>query len=142
MPTDHPEYEKPGFYQHWINESVRFHDLDAYSHVNNNVIGIYFETARMRWLEDVQPKGWLTPAHFVLFKHTIFFVNQLNYPNAIRIGQRILKMGNSSLHMASAVFQGDTCVATCENISVWIGHDSGEAEPIPENLRQQIKKYL
>jgi acyl-CoA thioester hydrolase len=141
MASEHPERERPDFYHYWINEEVRFHDLDAYNHVNNNVIGIYFETARMRWLEEIQPKGWTTGAHFVLAKNTIHFLRELTYPNSVRIGQQILRVGNTSMMSAGGVFLGDTAVALGETLSVWIGSKSRAPEPIREDVRQALGRY-
>lgn len=140
MANEHPEREAPSYYHHWIDETVRFHDLDAYNHVNNNVIGIYFETARMAHLEKVQPKGWLTDAHFVLAKNTILFMNELRYPNKIRIGQRVLRLGETSMTSCGAIFLGDSCIALGETVSVWIGNKTRRPEKIPADIRAALER--
>ncbi len=140
MANEHPEREVPSYYNHWIDETVRFHDLDAYNHVNNNVIGIYFECARMAHLEKVQPKGWLTDAHFVLAKNTILFMNELHYPNKIRIGQRVLRLGETSMTVCAGIFLGDTCIALGETVSVWIGNKTRRPEKIPADIRAALER--
>ncbi|MDX1922534.1 MAG: thioesterase family protein [Alphaproteobacteria bacterium] len=140
MANEHPEREQPGYYTNWIDESVRFHDLDAYNHVNNNVIGIYFETARMALLEKVQPKGWTTDAHFVLAKNTILFINELRYPNKIRIGQRLLRLGETSMTSCGGIFVENTCVALGETVSVWIGSETRRPEKIPADIRAALER--
>jgi acyl-CoA thioester hydrolase len=139
MASEHPEREKSDFYRYWVEEEVRFHDLDAYSHVNNNVIGIYFETARMRNLEDLHPHGWKTDAHFVLLKNSITFLNELNYPNHIRIGQRVVKIGTSSMTSAGGIFLGEKCIAVCETVSVWINNKTRRPEAIPDTMRAALE---
>ncbi|MBI3419652.1 MAG: acyl-CoA thioesterase [Proteobacteria bacterium] len=141
MASEYPEREDPGFYQHWIDENVRFHDIDAYNHVNNNVIGIYFETARMAWLEQFQPKGWLTAAHFVLAKVTLEFLRELNYPNKIRVGSRVLRIGNSSMLLAGGVFCKGQCMALTESVSVWIGNKTRKPERIPDAIRKAYEGH-
>lgn len=140
MASEHPEREKSGFYRYWIEEEVRFHDLDAYNHVNNNVIGIYFETARMRHLEDVQPKGWLGEAHFVLLKNSIIFLGELNYPNRVRIGQRVLRIGTSSMTSCGGIFLDEACIAVSETVSVWIGSATRRPQPIPDSMRAALAR--
>lgn len=140
MANEYPEREKHGFYRYWIEETVRFHDLDAYNHVNNNVIGIYFETARMALLEEVHPKGWTTDAHFVLAKNSILFLNELRYPNRIRIGQKLLRLGQTSMTCCSGIFLKDTCIALGETVSVWIGNTSRRPQEIPAALRTAIEQ--
>lgn len=141
MANEHPEREHPDYYHYWMDEEVRFHDLDAYSHVNNNVIGIYFETARMRWLEELHPHGWQKDAHFVLAKNTVLFLRELTYPNKVRIGKRILNLGNSSMTSCGAIFLNNSAVALTENVSVWIGNGSRRPEPIPDAMRAALKRY-
>jgi acyl-CoA thioester hydrolase len=141
MANEHPEREQASYYPFWIDESVRFHDMDAYSHVNNNVLGVYFETARMAWLEEVHPHGWQTDAHFVLAKNTILFLRELTYPNKVRIGQRILNIGRTSMNSCGGVFVGETCMALCETVSVWIGNTSRRPEPVPDSIRQKLSRF-
>ncbi len=140
MANEHPEREQADFYRHWIDENVRFHDLDAYNHVNNNVIGIYFETARMALLEEVHPKGWMTGAHFVLAKNSILFLSELRYPSRIRIGQRLLRLGETSMTACGGIFVDSTCVALGETVSVWIGNKSRRPERIPDDIRAAIQQ--
>ena len=40
------------FYPYWIDESVRFADLDPLGHVNNAAISTYFESARVALFSD------------------------------------------------------------------------------------------
>lgn len=141
MASQHPERENPGFFKEWVDEQVRFHDMDAYNHVNNNVIGIYFETARMALLEKLQPKGWQTPAHFVLAKVELEFLRELHYPNRIRIGQRYVKIGNSSLVIAGGIFVGDSCIALTESVSVWINGATRRPESISAEMRKKLEVY-
>jgi acyl-CoA thioester hydrolase len=141
MASAHPERENPAYFKHWMNETVRFHDMDAYNHVNNNVIGIYFETARMGMLEAIQPKGWTTPAHFVLAKVELEFLRELHYPNQIRIGSRYVRIGNSSLTVAGGIFVGDTCIALTESVSVWINGKTRRPEAISPEFRKVLEKF-
>jgi acyl-CoA thioester hydrolase len=141
MASEHPERENPDFYHHWTDDQVRFHDLDAYNHVNNNVIGVYFETARMGWLQKLQPHGWQGPAHFVLAKVTLEFLRELNYPNTIRIGTKIIRIGNTSMTIAGGLFADKECKAMTESVSVWINNKTRRPEPIPKNMRDILQKF-
>lgn len=141
MANPFKEREDPTFYQHWMDEHVRFHDLDAYNHVNNNVIGIYFETARMAWLNEMHPEGWRKEAHFVLASNSINFLREVNYPNSLRIGQRILKIGHSSMTSCGALFVNNSCAALCETVSVWIGNRTRRPEPMPDSIRHALGRY-
>lgn len=141
MASEHPERENPDFYHYWLDETVRFHDMDAFGHVNNNEIGVYFETARMRWLNDIHPDGWRKDAHFVLAKTSITFLREILYPNKVRIGKRILRLGNSSMTSCGGVFVNNSCAALCESVSVWIGHTTRRPEPIAAPIRAVLQRY-
>src|SRR6185312_12888906 len=42
----------PSFYRHWIEDRVRFADLDPLGHCNNAAIGGFFESSRVALFAD------------------------------------------------------------------------------------------
>lgn len=141
MASEHPERETPDFYHHWMDEEVRFHDLDAFGHVNNNVIGIYFESIRMAWLSELYPEGWRKDEHFVLAKVSTVFLREVLFPNKFRLGKRVLRLGRSSMVTVGGLFVNNTCHALSEAVSVWIDAKSKQSAPIPDSMRQILQRY-
>jgi len=70
----------PARYNYWIEDHVRFSDLDPLGHVNNLSVGQYFENARVALFSQLFPKWPLCEQLFVLAHIDIDFLRELHYP--------------------------------------------------------------
>ncbi len=129
-------------YRHWIDDRVRFSDLDPLGHVNNNAIGTYFENARATLFALVTPNWPARKQLFVLARSTIDFRRELHMPASLRIGSCITELGRTSMKMANAVFHDDVGIAYCENVSVLIDQTTRKPAELPADLRQALTAYL
>ena len=84
--TETPETTSPASYRYWIDETVRFADLDPVGHVNNAAISTYFESARVALFHDSGNSPVSGPRSVVIARLTIDFRAELHYPDRIRIG--------------------------------------------------------
>ncbi len=115
-------------YKHWIDEHVRFSDLDALGHVNNNSIGEYFENARAALFAILTPNWPWRPEIFVLAHSRIDFRHELRLPAHMRIGSCITTIGRTSVGIVNALFHADgRGLAYCENVSVLIDREEKRA---------------
>jgi len=129
-------------YHLWTNDHVRFCDLDALGHVNNNAMGMYFENARANLFNIVTP-GWpWRETIFVLARTCITFTRELHMPAKVKIGTCITKVGTTSLHVANALWHGETPISYSESVSVLIDRVKREPQKISEELRQTLNGYL
>ncbi|HEU0117142.1 MAG TPA: thioesterase family protein [Alphaproteobacteria bacterium] len=128
-------------YKHWIEDQVRFSDLDPLGHVNNNAIGQFFENSRAAFFLKVTPTWPHCQQLFILARIAIDFRNELHYPAPIRIGTGVTRVGNTSMHLCGAVFKGDVGIAYCESVSVLIDNKTRKPIPVPTELRETLKKY-
>ena len=136
-----PDLSHPDTHRFWIDEHVRFADLDPLGHTNNNAIGAYFEQARVALLHacaGFQPEDSWT---VVLARSLIEYKAELFYPANVRVGVRVLKVGNSSLTLGSAVFHGDRCIATQEAVCVIVDKATHRPTPIPDQFRPALDQY-
>lgn len=140
----HPaEWQGRAYYKFWASEHVRFADLDALGHVNNNSYGLYVETGRIAlWQEVLQGNFW-KQTHYSLLRasHTEYH-RELHYPNALSLGVRILKIGNTSAEAVIGVFTGDVCHATTHSVSVYVNATTHAVEPIPQAMRDKFQPYM
>ena len=136
-----PGPTSPGAYRFWTGERVRFADLDALGHVNNNAIGVYFEQGRVDFLQECGGFRDADPWTVVLARSLIEYKAELRYPATLRIGVRVLKLGNSSLVVGAGVFEGDRCIATQEAVCVIVDKAEHRPTPIPEGLRAVLARY-
>ncbi len=132
----------PQSYRHWSEERVRYADLDPLGHVNNNALGVYFESARIGFylaagLYDEGPA-----IRSVVARLAIDFRTELRYPATVRIGTRLMRLGRTSFGHRQAIFRDDTCIATAETGSGVF--DTGTRRPIPltEGQRTRLSGFL
>lgn len=131
----------PAAYRFWTEERVRFADLDMQGHANNNAIGVYFETGRVAIMQALGRFGAATRWTVVVARLVTDFRAQLNFPAEIRVGVRIRRIGNTSVTMGLAVFDGDRCAATQEAVMVLVDKASGKPTPVPDDLRAGLAAY-
>jgi acyl-CoA thioester hydrolase len=128
-------------YKHWIDDNVRFSDLDPLGHVNNNAVGQYFENARAALYMEVTPHWPHRNEIFVLAHTSIDFRRELHYPAPLRIGTAVLKLGRTSMTLANALFRGTDGLAYGESVSVLIDSRTRKPIEIPEEFRSILTKY-
>lgn len=126
-------------FRYWTDDLVRFADLDRVGHVNNVAFAVYLETGRVDFFEHAWPgstegrsTGW------VIVRMELDFRAQGHYPNKVRIGTRITRIGRSSCTLGQGIFLGDTCIATSNSVTVWANTDDGVAVPIPDDMRAAL----
>ncbi len=140
--TNSSSLTDPAGYRFWIEEHVRFADLDALGHVNNNAIGVYFESARVALLQSCSDfLDHNCPWTVVLARSLIEYKAELRYPATPRIGARVLRLGNTSLVQGLGLFHGDACIATQEGVCVIIDAASRRPIPLPATLRDALMRY-
>ena len=139
---DQSSYLKFSQFTHWIDDHVRFSDLDPLGHVNNNAIGSYFENARAALFREVTPNWPHRDELFVLARMTIDFKRELHMPAQLKIGTAVLKIGRTSMTLANGLFRGEEGIAYGESVSVLINEKSRKPVEISAELRGLIGKYM
>lgn len=133
---------RPDLYRFWIAEHVRFADLDALGHVNNNAIGVYFEQLRVSLVHECGGFRGESPWTVVLARSVIDYKAELRFPADIRVGARVAKVGNTSVILGAAIFEGDRCIAVQEAVCVIVDKDSHRPTPVPADLRDALARYV
>jgi len=131
----------PAFYLHWIEDQVRYADLDPVGHCNSAVYSTYFESARVRLLEDCGMPQIGRPEAFAIVRQNIDYRRELKLGAKLRIGTRVTKIGRSSVHLANAVFEGETCAATATIVGVVISMAARKSVELPADLREKLAAY-
>lgn len=62
-------------------------------------------------------------------------------PARLRIGTCVTKIGNTSMHVANALFHGETPIAYSESTSVLIDGKTREPVRLSDDLRAIIEPY-
>jgi len=120
---------------------TRWMDNDIYGHVNNVTYYSYFDSAVNRYL--IELGGLIIPdapiVGFVVNSHCNYLA-PIAYPDAIEVGLRVNKLGNSSVTYGVAIFkQGDEqACAYGDFIHVFVERAANKAVPIPESIRTAL----
>ncbi len=127
----------------WARDIIRYQDLDPNGHVNNGAINMFFEDGRVRF-RDARMAG-LRPeifTGFALVKFSATYHALLHYPGDVDIGTVVTRIGNSSFDLGQGVFDGDTCIATAEVVSVFFDSGTQKSQPLPDDLRAVLEGAL
>jgi acyl-CoA thioester hydrolase len=128
-------------YRHFSPIQTRWHDNDAYGHVNNVVYYAWIDTAVNRWLLDNRLLDLETSPVICLIVETgCTYFASLSYPDAVEIGLAITRLGTSSITYAAGVFrQGETLAAAqARYVHVAVDRATQKPVPIPPTMREAL----
>ena len=135
------EGTRPEDYRYWADERVRFYDLDLMGHVNNVAYTIYAESGRAAFLRHI---GFWTETgrrQNVIARLEIDYRQELNYPNELKVGLRVLKIGGSSFTLGIGIFAGEACVATAQATLVRFDAETRKAIALNDEDRSLLAPY-
>jgi acyl-CoA thioester hydrolase len=118
-------------------------DQDALGHVNNTVYLRWFETSRIAYCERVglwnlmvmERIGPILAAVHCNFRH------QLHYPETVRVGTRMARIGHTSLRLEHVVETADNATHVADGYCVLVVYDYNTQKPrsVPATMRQAIE---
>lgn len=131
-----------GAYRFWIDEHVRFADLDVLGHVNNVAFTAYVENARAAFLREIGLWVLNAPRQNVIARLEMDYRHELHYPALMRVGINVLRVGRSSFALGTGVFSADRCVASAATVQVRIDTQSRQPVPLSEDERARLLAHL
>ena len=132
-------------YRHFQPITTRWHDNDAYGHVNNVTYYSFFDTAVNTYLieqggldiHDGEVVGFVVSSAWAYFASIAF-------PECVGVGVRVGKLGNSSVQYELAVFkvgEQEACAAG-RFVHVFVDRASNQPVPIPGMLREAMQRLV
>lgn len=131
-------------FRHITPIEIRFRDLDVFGHVNNGVILSYVETARIRYLVEIDirsPQAGWNDIGFILAHINCDFRQPIFYGQRIEVGSRIVDVGRTSLRLAHRVEADGKLAAEGDGILVHYDYTSQRSTPIPAEMRVKIEAF-
>lgn len=132
-------------YRHFQPITTRWHDNDIYGHVNNVVYYSYFDSAVNAYLIE---RGGLDihegeVVGFVVSSSCDYFAS-IAFPDALEVGLRVGKLGNSSVQYELAIFKAGEAQACAAGrfVHVFVDRASNRPTPIPGGLRQALEALV
>ncbi len=140
--SDRPRPAQTSDYAIFYSLESRWADNDIYGHINNVAYYAYFDSVVNRFLIE---HGGLNPASdpvvgYVVHSSADYFV-PVSYPATLRLGLRVLRMGEKSLTWEVGVFAPEaeqTCV-TGTFTHAFVNREIGQAAEIPPAIRAAVE---
>lgn len=128
-------------YRHFHRIETRWHDNDAYGHVNNVTYYAYVDTAVNRFLIDNGLIDIARSPHIFLVAETgLTYFASAAYPDALEVGLAISRLGRSSVTYDVAVFRTgeNEALAAGHSVHVLVARDSQRPVDILEKIRTAL----
>jgi len=125
--------------------ATRWMDNDVYGHVNNVTYYSYFDSAANLFLIR---EGGLdivkSPVIGVVVDSRCTYREAVAYPDALRAGLRVDKLGNRSVTYGIGIFRedGDRACAHGHFVHVFVDRKTRQAVPIPEPIRTALETIV
>ncbi|AWB34464.1 acyl-CoA thioesterase [Orrella marina] len=125
------------------NLSTRWMDNDVYGHVNNVNYYSFFDTAVGAFLirhagldyENDPCVAWVVDTRCSYFKSIAF-------PDEVKVGVRVARLGNSSVHYELGIFKNDDPQACAQGhfVHVYVDRTTQRPVPIPQSTRHALSE--
>lgn len=129
-------------FRHILPITTRWMDMDIYGHVNNVVYYSYFDTVVN---EQLIRAGLLDPQAspvigLVVETRCVYF-RSLTFPEPVRAGLKVTKLGSSSVRYRIALFQGEEQGAAAQGdfVHVYVERKTQRPVPVPEPVRALLQ---
>jgi acyl-CoA thioester hydrolase len=141
MTDRHPSLAE---FPHVITLPLEWGDQDAFGHVNNTIYLRWAETARVEFMMRIGMWPQLPPAGVgpILASIKCDFKLPLTHPDAVQVGTRVVRFGNSSLRMDHRIVSRSAwaIAAEIESTIVMLDYSVGKPVRVPEDMRKAIEE--
>jgi acyl-CoA thioester hydrolase len=127
-----------------VSLEVEWGDQDSFGHVNNTVYLKWCETARVVYLGKVgvwqmiknEGRGPILASISCDYRQPVVF------PDTVRVGARVSKIGRSSFRMEHLVVSvsRNAVVAESHSALVFIEYEKGKSLPLPAEIRRAMEQ--
>ncbi len=127
-------------YRFWITDRVRFSDQDGTGHINNVAYAAYVETGRIAFLNEMAMAVESDDGTLIIVRLAIDYLRESPWPGEVRIGARIIRIGDKSCVVGCGVFKDGACIATAECVMAFLrdGRAVRPSEPTRRRLAQLL----
>lgn len=138
---DTPDLSTAETYRNWTTITIRYADEDRMGHVNNAAYASWVEVARVTLIQPFLEAGpdWLDT---VLVSVKIDYLSETRFPGEVRVGSRLLHIGNRSFRSGYGVFRDETCLATAESVNVYFDMRTRRSALPPDPVRRVMEAAL
>ncbi|KAJ7274482.1 thioesterase thiol ester dehydrase-isomerase [Mycena haematopus] len=132
-------------YSYFLSYRTRWSDNDQYSHINNSVYYLWFDSIVNTYLIQNCGLDPATSPYIGLVIHSFCeFFAPLSFPQVVDLGLRVNKLGNSSVTYQVGVFAegGDVPAAVGGYTHVFVERGERKSAPIVPEMREGLSKLF
>lgn len=121
---------------------VRFRDIDIGGHAHHSQLLVYFEEARAAYWREVvgRPGSGLDDIDYVLAEARIRFRRRILYPETLRVGVRVSRLGKKHFEMEYEVWSSSgELVGSGATTQIMYDYEAAAPKPIPDSVRRAIE---
>lgn len=137
------EHKKEDF-NHSVPIQIRFNDIDAIGHINNNIYFSYFDLAKSFYLEEVRGNAinWIE-GNIVIAHIEADFLSPTFYKEEIAVYSKIIHLGTKSATFLQQVrnIKTNDIKCICKSVFVYLDNYTMKSSPIPELWKLAINKF-
>lgn len=137
------EAETADRYRYFLPITTRWMDNDVYGHINNVTYYSYFDTVANHYLIHEGGLDILTsPVIGLVVESRCSYRAPLAYPERLRAGLRVDKLGNRSVTYGIGIFKEGEEQASAHGyfVHVFVDRESRKAVSMPERLREALTR--
>jgi acyl-CoA thioester hydrolase len=127
----------------WVEDVLRYADLDINRHVNNSVFSVLCESGRVNLFRTRFGEDETGDGYFVIARLVIEYKAELHYPGRVRTGTWVRHVGRTSIGLAQ-VLEGDggLLAATSEAVCVFMSRATRRPAPLSDTRRRIATELL
>lgn len=124
-----------------VSIPVQWGEQDGFGHVNNMHFIRWFESARIKYLEQCGARLSTEGVGPILASVNCDYRLQVKYPDTIVVGARVTRIGRSSLGIEHQLWSTNHGAVAADGGStvVMFDYENQRSTPIPENIRKAIE---
>ncbi len=142
-PTRRPDPRRTELerYPFTVELQTRWGDMDSQRHLNNVMVGRYYEESRIRFMHELaqgQDRGF----HGMVGAVYVDYLREARHPEPLVAAVGVGAVGRSSVRLLQALFQQGECVGVADVTLVVIDADTRRASPVPDRWRGVFGAHL
>jgi acyl-CoA thioester hydrolase len=131
-------------FKHSLPIQIRFNDIDAIGHINNNIYFSYFDLGKVSYFEDIRAScvSW-TEGIVVLAHLDVDFLSPIYYKEPLVVDTKVIKVGHKSITLLQQLRNIKTQEPKCRCTSIIVAYDANlqTSMDIPPVWKEAILAY-
>lgn len=131
-------------YPHWGTRPTRWNDNDTYGHLNNAIHYAMVDSVINAWLIERAGLDIHGPRIGVCVESRCVYKAEASFPDVIRIGMRVGKLGTSSVRYELGLYRqhDGVLIAEAEFTHVFVDRVTRRPAPIEGRMRTAMEGLL